>query len=179
SSQPAAAGLVISGAVAAIVSSLRRPRGRRPDSFLVRPWRARHLGSPAGNRVAPDGASGKHGVDQSLVEIGRGAGLDLDRELTGIPDELADTPVRVVAGNEDEMERPEDRRVAAAQGIEAGLYVVPELDPERAAEWFNEVGPCLENEPHTVVGQDLGRRRHAVRFRDEATRDCREMRTGT
>src|SRR6185437_13739148 len=149
SSQPAEPGAVVSGAVAAIVASLR---AGRPGSLLVGPGRAWSDRPPAGRRIAPDRPSGEDGIDQALLEVRRvQPGLDLDRELAGVADELADSPIRVVAGHDDELQRPEDRRFLARQAVDPGLRVVAELRSERGDQRLDEVGPGGEDEAQPVV----------------------------
>src|SRR5687767_13151977 len=94
-SQPGAEDSVGSGAIAATVSSFRRP------ALRVGPRRAIGDGPLPGLRVAPDRPTREHGVDQPFLEIDRVfPRADLDRHLPGIADQVTDALVGVVAADD-------------------------------------------------------------------------------
>ena len=68
-------------------------------------------------RIAPHRAAREHGVDVALLDVFRHEPrLDLDRHLARIADQLADALVRVVAGDDRQLQRAEVGRLVGERG---------------------------------------------------------------
>src|SRR3954451_23637652 len=115
SSQPLSAlSVFVSGAVATIAASFG-PRGR--ESFGVGSWLVLGGRARAGCRVTPHWAAREDRVDQALLEVLRDEpGLDVDCHLTGVADQFAHALVRVVTGDDRQLQGRQVRGLVGQPG---------------------------------------------------------------
>src|SRR4029450_12034830 len=102
-------------------------------------WGARSACSSPSRGVAPDGAAGKHGVDQALVEVLRQLPrAQRTRLWAGVADHPPTPLVGVVAGDDHELERGERGGLVVAEPLDADYRVVAEPWAERGTEWLQK-----------------------------------------